>query len=332
MARSPRMDAPGRFHHVFNRAARRQVLFADRNDYRYFIMLLACAVRRRELVVQAYCLMSTHFHLLAASPDGRLSYAMMRIQNAYVRYRNRRSRLDGSLVRARFGSRPIFSLRYWLTLLRYIAHNATEAGLCKHPFEHPYSSARHFLGVGTPPWFDRRGVERRLGEIAEPTAAAQRYARLLRAPLAEGEVALIRSRMEHRRLAEDELDDLYCAPPAYLAKWMARKIKASGGTSPWIPTASPLAVLNAVRDLESTHGAWSVRSGRKPHDGWGLLTAGLLHTLACITTDAAGRHLGCHGATVSRRIKLHKELMLDDAAYIHRAGIAARAAIDRTFP
>ena len=85
MARSPRMDAPGRFHHVFNRAARRQVLFADRSDYRYFIMLLACAVRRGELVVQDYCLMSTHFHLLAASPDGRLSYALMRIQNGAPR-------------------------------------------------------------------------------------------------------------------------------------------------------------------------------------------------------------------------------------------------------
>ena len=56
MARSPRMDAPGRFHHIFNRAARRQVLFADRSDYRYFLMLLACAVRRNELVIQSFCL------------------------------------------------------------------------------------------------------------------------------------------------------------------------------------------------------------------------------------------------------------------------------------
>ena len=50
-----RMDAPGRFHHVYNRAARRQVLFADSKDYRYFLMLLACSVRRGELVVHAYC-------------------------------------------------------------------------------------------------------------------------------------------------------------------------------------------------------------------------------------------------------------------------------------
>jgi len=44
MARPARLDAPGRFHHIFSRAARRQVLFADRQDYRYFTLLLACAV------------------------------------------------------------------------------------------------------------------------------------------------------------------------------------------------------------------------------------------------------------------------------------------------
>lgn len=43
-----------RTHVVFNRAARRQGLFADPQDYRYFMMLLACAVRRGELVIQAY--------------------------------------------------------------------------------------------------------------------------------------------------------------------------------------------------------------------------------------------------------------------------------------
>ncbi len=72
MVRSLHLDAPGRVHHVFNRAARRQVLFADRRDYRYFLMLLACAVRRGELIVHAHCLLKTHFHLLVASPDGRL--------------------------------------------------------------------------------------------------------------------------------------------------------------------------------------------------------------------------------------------------------------------
>jgi len=332
MVRSPRLDAPGRLHHVFNRAARRQVLFADSRDYRYFLMLLACSVRRGELVVHAHCLMSTHFHLLVASPDGRLSCAMMRIQNAYVRYRNRRSRLDGPLVRGRFGSRPVLSLCYWRTLLRYIAYNAVQAGLCKHPFEYPYSSARYFLDDGAPPWFDRKAVEDRLGCPGTTTGMAQRYAALLRMPLTDAEARLVAQRMKHPRVAEDALDELYRAPPAYLAKWMARKIEAGRGETPWIPVAAPQAVLQAVTESEARLGAYAIRSGRKHHDGWSLLTAGLLHTLACLTTEASGRELGCHGTTVSRRFKLHRMLMLEDREYARRAGAAARRALDLTFP
>ena len=133
-----------------NRGAGRQVLFADRRDYRHFIALLACAVRRGELVIQAYCLLGTHFHLLAASPDGRISYAMMRIQNAYARYRNRRSRADGPLFRGRFRSKPVLSWLYWRTLIRYIDHNPVQAGLCEHPFQYPYGSARHFVRPRAP--------------------------------------------------------------------------------------------------------------------------------------------------------------------------------------
>ena len=332
MVRSPRLDAPGRFHHVFNRAARRQVLFADGRDYRYFLMLLACAVRRGELVVHAHCLLSTHFHLLVASPDGRLSYAMMRVQNAYVRYRNRRSRLDGPLVRGRFGSRPVLSLCYWRTLLRYIAYNAVQADLCKHPFEYPYSSARFFLGGGAPPWFDRVAVERRLGHLGTSTTMAQRYAAVLRMPLTDAEARLVEQRMKHPRLAEDALDDLYRAPPAYLGKWMARKIEAGRGESPWIPVAAPQAVLQAVNESGAQLGVYSLRASRKHHDGWSLMAAGLLHSLACLTTDDSGKELGCHGATVSRRIKLHRTFMLEDSEYTRRAGVAARRALDLTFP
>ena len=46
MARMLRHDEPNRLHHIVNRAARRQVLFADRSDYRRFLAIIACAVRR----------------------------------------------------------------------------------------------------------------------------------------------------------------------------------------------------------------------------------------------------------------------------------------------
>jgi hypothetical protein len=85
---------------------------------------------------------------------------------------------------------------------------------------------------------------------------------------------------------------------------MASKVRAAGGASPWAPVASANATLEAVR---------------------------LLASLACLTADAAGRPLGCHGATAHRRAKLHDLLPKADLLTARQAGMATRAAIDRTF-
>ena len=65
---------------------------------RYFLSRVARAVRRGEIEVHSFCIMATHFHLLVRSPTGRLSEAMRRIQNEYVRYFNRKRRRDGEDV------------------------------------------------------------------------------------------------------------------------------------------------------------------------------------------------------------------------------------------
>ena len=58
--------------------------------------------------------------------------------------------------------------------------------------------------------------------------------------------------MGYPEVAEDALDDLFYSPPEYLAKWMARKIAAARGGCPWIPIASPRAVLRALDELKVT--------------------------------------------------------------------------------
>lgn len=102
MARSPRMDEPGSWHHVMNRGIARRVVFPGRVQVRTFLAALACAVRRGEIEVHVFCLLPTHFHLLVRSPLGRLSEALRRVQNDFVRRTNRRARRDGSLIRARW--------------------------------------------------------------------------------------------------------------------------------------------------------------------------------------------------------------------------------------
>jgi len=133
MTRRPREDEPGSWHHVTNRALARRSFFETRADIRMFLSGIARAVRRGQIEVHAWCVLTTHFHLLVRSPKGELSAAMQRIQNQYVRYFNRRRQRDGSLVRGRFFSRHVDSFTYRRTLVRYIDANPVAAGLCRDP-------------------------------------------------------------------------------------------------------------------------------------------------------------------------------------------------------
>jgi len=129
MARNPRQDTPGSWHHVMNRGIARRTLFETAADIRFFLSRFARAVRRGDLEVHAYAILTTHFHLLVRSPRGRLSLVMKVAQNEYVRRFNRERRRDGPLVRGRFASKPVTTERYRATLLRYVDHNPVDAGL-----------------------------------------------------------------------------------------------------------------------------------------------------------------------------------------------------------
>ncbi len=99
MPRRPREDEPGAWHHVMNRGIARRALYEDRRDVRCFLACLALAARAGLIEVHAWCVMTTHFHLLVRSPVGQLSDAMRRVQREYSRAFNRR---HGALARGRF--------------------------------------------------------------------------------------------------------------------------------------------------------------------------------------------------------------------------------------
>ena len=133
MPRRPREDEAGAWHHVMNRAVAKRPLYEDRRDVRCFLACLALAVRASLLEVHAWCVMTTHFHLLVRSPDGRLSDAIRGIQREYSRAFNRRHRRDGPLARGRFKSKRVNTLEYRRTLVRYIDANPVLAGIVNVP-------------------------------------------------------------------------------------------------------------------------------------------------------------------------------------------------------
>jgi REP-associated tyrosine transposase len=161
MAHPRRFDADGRYFHVMNRGIAHRSVFERRADVRYFLSRLAKAVRRGEIEVLAYCILTTHFHMLVRS-HGRLSPALRRTQTDFVRRFNRSNDRDGPLFRGRFLSKPVDTRTYLCNAYVYVLENAVDAGLAASPHEYPWCSAGA-LERRRPPPLARGGAHRAVG-------------------------------------------------------------------------------------------------------------------------------------------------------------------------
>jgi REP element-mobilizing transposase RayT len=129
MARPPRDDFPGAWHHVMNRAARRKAVFRTDSDRALFLDTLGDTALRFDLEVHAYALMPNHYHLLLRSVRGNLSRAMRHFNGVFTQRLNIANGWDGPLFRGRFASRLIHDETYLSYVLAYIHLNPLKANL-----------------------------------------------------------------------------------------------------------------------------------------------------------------------------------------------------------
>ena len=143
----------GAAYHVTTRGTARHAIFRDDDDRRRFLAILGAVVARHAWRCDAYCLMTTHYHVLVTTPAGDLSSGMQLLNGSYAQSFNRRHRRDGHLYRGRFGSVLVEGETHALEAFRYIALNPVRAGACRRPEEWPWSSYRATLGLAPRPTF-----------------------------------------------------------------------------------------------------------------------------------------------------------------------------------
>jgi putative transposase len=131
--------------HVTARGNRGQAIFVDNRDRERFLELLARVTSDLAWTVDAYCLMTNHYHLVVETPTSRLSKGMQRLNASYAQWFNRRHDLVGHLFRHRFYAGLVTRDSHLLELLRYLALNPVHAGLCAKPEEWPWSSYGAFV-------------------------------------------------------------------------------------------------------------------------------------------------------------------------------------------
>jgi putative transposase len=158
MPRPPRLDEPGRFHHVMNRTAARRELFHSDEERQMFLDLIGDMPDRFGLDVHAYCLMGTHYHLLLESKRGELSPAMQRLSSHFTRHLNDRRGTDGPVFRGRFRSVAVEEQSHLVELIRYIHRNPLELGWSRSLERYPWSSHGAHAGVCRGPAWLRRDL------------------------------------------------------------------------------------------------------------------------------------------------------------------------------
>lgn len=146
MPRSPREAEPGGFFHVWARGNRRCQIFKDDIDHQTFLEMLARKSRKYNWRLYGWCLMTNHFHLVVATPDGGLSAGMCELNGGFARWSNKRHGLADHLFGKRFGSVVIQDEAQLLYACRYTALNPVHAGMRSDPADWPWSSYRASAG------------------------------------------------------------------------------------------------------------------------------------------------------------------------------------------
>ena len=147
MARSIRIEIAGGFYHVMARGNRREKIFADDDDRRFFLKTLSEACGMTGWRVHAWVLMGNHYHLFIETPEPNLVEGMKWLQNAYTRRFNVRHRKGGRLFGDRYKAVVVEGARseYYRTLIDYIHLNPVRARIIEprsgqSVLDYPWSS------------------------------------------------------------------------------------------------------------------------------------------------------------------------------------------------
>jgi REP element-mobilizing transposase RayT len=318
---------------VVNRGIAKRPLFERREDMRFFLARLVRQIRLGRIEVHAYCLMTTHFHLLVRSPIGELSEAMRRVQNEHSRRFNRLHRRDGALARGRYFSRLVDSVRYRKVLVSYIDANPVRAGIVGSVGEYEFCSAAAYARSRRPRWLSSDWVESIVSSVTGQSLTASSYRSTFgvdRPSAVEGiqELVEVRLRSDAR---SDDLDDLIGSTPTHVREWMASKARLADGLEPGLPVLGPAALLAALEEQLSLQGPWFVEDGRRTWRGADLARAGLLKQLCGLTWHEIAERTGQPSSSVARLAQIHQRLAAADPRHADRSAGAAHEALARTF-
>jgi putative transposase len=148
MTRTARIVIPGCPHHVTQRGNNRQTVFHSDSDRDFFLELKWKRFSLYKLQTLGFALLSNHTHDVSipeTPPSLAKGFGLLHYD--FARWQNLNKNRTGHLWQERFFSCPLDEDHFWKAL-RYVELNPVRAGLVKHAWEWPWSSAQaHISGI-----------------------------------------------------------------------------------------------------------------------------------------------------------------------------------------
>ena len=159
MPRYARIHVTSGLFHVISRFHDRRYYLDLDGARETYLRLLGQASQAHDARIIAYCLMSSHVHLvlqLGTKPLGELT---KRIHSAFGNWVNSKRGGIGSVMADRPKSILVHSETHGMSLIRYVHNNPVRAGVVSSASESSWSSHRAYLGIEEcPPWLSTQAV------------------------------------------------------------------------------------------------------------------------------------------------------------------------------
>ena len=127
MPRQARIDYPGSFHHVIVRGIQEKYIFKEEYDKKELYTRLKNILKKSNLQIYAWSIMSNHFHLAIQTGKTSLSEFMRQLLTGYAINYNKRHKRRGYIFQNRYKSIVCDKEEYLLSLIRYIHLNPVKA-------------------------------------------------------------------------------------------------------------------------------------------------------------------------------------------------------------
>jgi len=173
-----KLNTPNLVFHITQRAAGKEPLFLEDNDYLIMLGLLKEIAENYTLRIFAFCLMPNHIHLLFSPREANLYDSMRDLFSRYAMRFNKKYERKGHLFGGPYRQAVCCDDGYLLATSLYIHLNPIKAGIEKDPINYRWSSVRLYTDDSSPNSFVDPGFILSLLSKVE-TEKHKEYRRLL---------------------------------------------------------------------------------------------------------------------------------------------------------